>query len=282
MNQHNKKRRIEEDMSIIDVDDLMEKQWYQLKYIVVKPFAEPDMDWFLEGVEEVIDYGVRTFSTYVRLTKDQFLLLDRHKPTPHTEVWKQMEEETYLPFQNELCLVGKAKTPVKKCILVQSIELEGKAKTGDAWIPEEKKMKKEKEENTIPWLQAAQRKHNDAWIPEEKKMKKEQEENTIPWLQGAQRKHNDAWIPEEKMMKNEKDENTRPWRQWAQRKHNVAFKRKWKWTDQLQNHISWWQKGTRIRNKSEEPLVNWKDSKVFKDTEQKEQSSDEALVDNVD
>ena len=103
-------------------------------------------------------------------------------------------------------------------------------------------------------------------------------------------KTGDAWIPEEekKKMKKEKEENTRPWRQWAQRKHNVAFKRKWKWTDQLQNHISWWQKGTRIRNKSEEPLVNWKDSKVFKDTEQKEQSSDEALVirglpeDNVD
>ena len=124
MNQHNKKRRIEEDMSIIDVDDLMEKQWYQLKYIVVKPFAEePDMDWFLEGAEEVIDYGVRTFSTFVRLTKDQFLLLDRHKPTPHAEIWKQMEEETYLPFQNEVCFVGKAKTLVKKCILVQSIEL---------------------------------------------------------------------------------------------------------------------------------------------------------------
>ena len=122
MNQHNKKRRIEEDMSIIDVDDLMEKQWYQLKYIVVKPLAQESDD-ECEDDEVVIGHRVRTYRTYVRLTKGQFLKLDRYKPAAHAGVWKQIEEETYLPFQNEVCFVGKAKTLVKKCILVQSIEL---------------------------------------------------------------------------------------------------------------------------------------------------------------
>ena len=64
------------------------------------------------------------------------------------------------------------------------------------------------------------------------------------------------------------------WKRWVNRSRKVCFKRNHSWTDQLQAHFNWWEKG----RTETEPLVNWKDSQVFKNTdvpEQKEQNDPE-------
>ena len=145
MTQPNKKSRIEgieQVMSIVDdhkenlnsseyktvCDVLMEnmkppdRQWYQLKYIVVKPYAESEDE--SENDEEVISHCIEHCRTYyVRMTKDQFLQIDQAKPAPARQVWNQIREDTDLPDLNAVRYVGYENTRVQDCILVQSIVL---------------------------------------------------------------------------------------------------------------------------------------------------------------